>query len=295
MTIEILFERTTAMTTNIQLVIVDDQYDFMDNPDSALPVPGGNADADRVAELVRVHGHRFSDIHVTLDSHHPVDVGHATMWLGANGTPPPPFTAIRAQDIRDRIWTPRNENAKPAALGGKTIREYMIDYAQQLEDQGSHLLMVWPQHCLIGTPGHAVQANLAAALKEWEEKQFANVDYVTKGTNPWTEHYGALQAEVPMATDPATGLNTGFLQTLAEADMIVFVGEALTHCVLETLRQVVNNLDPSLVRKIMLLTDCSSPIPAAPGGPDFPAIAAAAIKEMEAKGLQLGTSANLFD
>lgn len=282
------------MTVNIQLVIVDDQYDFMDNPDSALPVPGGNADADRVAALIRDHGHRFSDIHVTLDSHHPVDVGHATMWRGPDGKPPAPFTPITHRDIVDGIWTPRNENVRPGPLGGRTIKEYFLDYAKQLEDAGEYTIMVWPQHCLIGTPGHNVQANLAGALKAWEEKHFANVDYVTKGTNPWTEHYGALQAEVPMASDPSTGLNTGFLQTLADADQVVFVGEALTHCVLKTLKQVVYNVDPKLVGKIILLTDCSSPIPSAPGGPDFPAIADAEIQKMVSLGLQLGVSDQLF-
>ena len=109
------------MATNIQLVIVDDQYDFMDNPDSALPVPGGNADADRVAELIRVHGHRFSDIHVTLDSHHPVDVGHPTMWLGADGTPPPPFTAIKAQDIKDRLKANTEELIRRGGFGSPTL------------------------------------------------------------------------------------------------------------------------------------------------------------------------------
>lgn len=282
------------MPTNIQLIIVDDQNDFMDIPGAALPVPGANNDANRVANLIRKHGRRFSDIHVTLDSHHPVDLGHPTMWVDANGKPPPPFTAITAQDLRDRVWTPRNENARPPALGGQTIRQYMIGYAGKLESQGKYLLMVWPQHCLIGTPGHNAQANLAQALKEWEERYFANVDYVTKGTNPWTEHYGALQAEVPMANDPSTGLNTNFLTILGRADLIVFVGEALTHCVLETMRQVVYNVEPALVRKITLLTDCSSPIPAVPGGPDFPAIADAAIKEMVNRGMQLTTSDQLF-
>jgi nicotinamidase/pyrazinamidase len=285
---------TTGTRADIQLVIVDDQYDFMDNPDSALPVPGGNADADRVAQLIRTHGHRFSDIHVTLDSHHPVDVGHPTMWLGADNKPPAPFTPITAGDIRDRIWTPRNENARPAALDGKTIREYFLDYAQKLEDDGEYTIMVWPQHCLIGTRGHNVQDNLAAALKAWEEREFGNVDYITKGTNPWTEHYGALQAEVPMASDPSTTLNSNFLNVLGTADLVVFVGEALTHCVLKTMKQVVYNVDPAVVSKIMLLTDCSSPIPKVGNGPDFPAIAQAAIDDMVKLGLQLGTSADLF-
>ena len=79
--------------------------------------------------------------------------------------------------------------------------------------------MVWPTHCLIGTPGWCVQKNLMAALQEWERKEFANVDYVTKGSNPWTEHYGGLEAEVPDPSDPTTGLNTRFIQVLQAADL----------------------------------------------------------------------------
>jgi nicotinamidase/pyrazinamidase len=282
------------MPTDIQLVIVDGQNDFMDGPGAALGVPGANADMDRVANFIRTDGRRLSDIHATLDSHHPVDNGHATMWRDANGQPPPPFTAISAQDIRDRIWTPRNENLRPRDLGGRTIREYFLDYADELERSGKYQIMVWPQHCLIGTPGHNVQANLAAALQEWEEDRFANVDYVTKGSNCWTEHYGALQAEVPMASDPSTSLNTEFLGYLSTADLVLFAGEALTHCVLATMQQVVDNVDPALVSKIVLLTDCTSPIPQTPGGPDFPAIADAAIQDMVKRGMQLSTSDQIF-
>ena len=87
--------------------------------------------------------------------------------------------------------------------------------------------MVWAIHCLIGTPGHAVQADLMAALNRWAEANFANINFVTKGTNPWTEHYGALQAEVPMPSDPSTGLNTRLLEMLETADMVV-VARSLT-------------------------------------------------------------------
>ncbi|HKX73592.1 MAG TPA: hypothetical protein VJM32_06235 [Candidatus Saccharimonadales bacterium] len=282
------------MSENVQLLIIDPQNDFMDYDTSALAVPGAGDDMLRTAALVRRLGSRLDDIHVTLDSHHLVDVGHPTMWVGNDGkTPPSPFTAILSDDIRSRIWTPRFADAKPPALDGETVRQYMIRYASTLEEQGNHLLMVWTIHCLIGSTGHAVQKDLADALNWWAGENFANINFVTKGTNPWTEHYGALQAEVPMASDPSSGLNTRLLEVLETADRVVVAGEAWTHCVKTSVTQIVENIDPKLVRKLWLLTDCMSGIPAAvPGDPklDFPLATAAWQEEMVAKGINLTTS-----
>lgn len=282
------------MAPSVHLLVIDPQYDFMDNPDSALAVPGANADMTRLAAMVDRLGDRLDDVHVTLDSHHLVDVGHPTMWVGADGiTPPDPFTAILSDDIRNGIWTPRFANAKPPALGGETVKEYMLHYSSTLEEQGSYLLMVWTVHCLIGSRGHAVQDDLMAALNRWAAGNFANVNFVTKGTNPWTEHYGALMAEVPMPNDPSTGLNTRLLETVEAADMLVVAGEAWTHCFKTSVTQIVDNIDPRLLRKIHVLTDCTSPIPAVPGGGpalDFPAQAKQWQDDMVARGMNLTTS-----
>jgi DNA-binding transcriptional ArsR family regulator len=41
-----------------------------------------------------------------------------------------------------------------------------------------------------------------------EKENFKMVDFVTKGSNYWTEHYSAVQADVPDSQDPTTMLNT---------------------------------------------------------------------------------------
>jgi len=267
----------------------------MDDSTSALPVPGANADMERLAKMIDRVGAKLDDIHVTLDSHRILDIAHPAMWQNGNGEQPSPFTIISVDDIESGIWKPRNSQAKLSLLGGKSIGQYALDYAKQLAADGNYALMVWPPHCLIGTPGHNVQAELMKSLIEWEKVNFASVDYVTKGTNPWTEHYGALLAEVPMATDPSTSLNTAFLEMLAEADIVAVAGEALSHCVKATVTQIANNIGDEHVKKFHILTDCSSPVP--PGkGPkgevivDFPAIAQSWLKEMEGRGMTLTTS-----
>lgn len=264
----------------IELVIIDPQNDFMDTAVASLPVPGATEDMKRLATMIDRIGSKLEDIHVTLDSHRVIDVAHPGMWRNENGDYPNPFTVISVDDIDNSIWVPRN----PA------FRARLLDYARTLERQGNYPLMVWPEHCLIGSVGHNVQSDLAAALQRWERKEFANVDYVTKGTNTFTEHYGALMAEVPDPEDPATQLNGRFLDMLAEADMIAVAGEALSHCVKSTVSQIADNIGPEHVKKFYILTDASSPVPMVPGGPDFPAIANAWLKDMEARGMKLMTT-----
>ena len=73
----------------VHLLIIDPQNDFMDLPDSALPVPGAVADMDRLAAFIRRAGKKIDDIHVTLDSHRLIDIAHPTFWRDADGSAAP--------------------------------------------------------------------------------------------------------------------------------------------------------------------------------------------------------------
>jgi nicotinamidase/pyrazinamidase len=283
----------------IDLVVIDPQNDFMGEDDgspyqmtlrngtvlsASLPVKGAVSDMKRVASLVNRAGHKLHDIHVTLDSHMIVDVGHPSMWRDQLGKQPGPYTIITPVEIEAGLWSPRNPQYKPR----------LLDYAKTLQSQGNYPLMVWPEHCIIGTWGHNVQEDLAEALHQWERKEFANVHYVTKGTNSFTEHYGGLQAEVVDPTDPKTQLNTEVLDMLQKADVIGIAGEASSHCVLSTVKQIADNIGVDHLKKIYLLIDCMSPVPHVPPNPDFPAIANSFLKEMEAKGMNLTTSSDFL-
>jgi nicotinamidase-related amidase len=261
----------------IHLLVIDPQNDFCDIPGATLPVNGAAGDMERLAKLVDRIGHKVDDVHVTLDSHRLVDIAHPAWWVNDRGENPAPFTLITANDIDTGVWTPRNPN----------FRARSLEYARALEAGGKYALFIWPPHCLIGTWGHNVHEALNAALQRWSEKQFALVDYVTKGSNPWTEHYGALMAEVPDPSDPGTSLNTAVLDMLAQADIIGVAGEASSHCVLTTVNQIVENIGDEHLKKFHLITDCMSPVGAVPGGPDFPAIAIDWLRDMQNRGLVL--------
>ena len=276
------------MKTSTQLLIIDPQNDFCDVPASyrpvdpltgapiapALPVAGAHADMQRAAALIRAAGAALDDITVTLDSHHHVDIAHPTFWRQADGGAVTPFTTITAAQVRAGEFQPRDPAALPRALA----------YLDELESRGRYTLMVWPVHCEIGTWGHGVHADVRAAYNEWEQTQLRGVRKVTKGENPWTEHYSAIQAEVPDAADEHTQMNTAFLADLDRAGLLLIAGEASSHCVRATTEHIVANLPGGRPERIVLLTDCMSPV----GG--FESQHQAFLDEMRAQGVRLMTS-----
>ncbi|MFA5831721.1 MAG: cysteine hydrolase [Candidatus Paceibacterota bacterium] len=282
------------MTKNlkIHLLIIDPQNDFCDIPAdespegkaSTLPVPGAHEDMKRAGALINRIGHKLEDIHVTLDSHRKVDIAHPIWWMDQNGNPPAPFTLIFSKDIRAGIWTTRHPGFLKRSLA----------YAEALESTGKYILCIWPPHCLISTWGANVHDSVNEALQAWSEKEFAMVDYVTKGSNPWTEHYGGMMAEVPDADDPSTSLNTEFIKMLRDADIIGILGEAGSHCVKATVDQIADNIGEEHIKKFHIITDCISPVPAVPNGPDFPAIYQEWLKAMEKRGVALTASTDFL-
>ena len=256
------------------LVIIDPQTDFCD-PSGALYVKGAEDDIRRLAAMVRRLASRLDDIHVTLDSHRLIDVAHPVFWKDSNGNNPAPFTIITAADVESGRWTPVLT----------TVYRRMLEYVRTLEANQRYPLCIWPPHCLIGSMGHTVMPELLAALQAWEQQRFGMVDFVTKGSNPWTEHYSAVCADVPDPEDPGTQINTRFIQTLMDADLVVIAGEAGSHCLANTVRDIADNFgDDSAVRRLVLLQDATSPVPG------FEPYQETFLRDMTARGMQVTTT-----
>ena len=258
----------------IHLVVIDPQVDFCD-PKGALYVTGAENDMDRLSKMVDRLQNKLEDIHVTLDSHHTIHIAHPNFWKDEKGNRPNPFTMITAADVEKGIWTTAIPSHYKKAL----------DYLKALEAGKRYPHVIWNLHCLIGSPGHAVMPCLFESLKRWEEKQFAVVDYVTKGSNVFTEHFSVVKAEVPDPKDVSTHLNANFIQTLEEADELVVAGEALSHCVCNSVKDVAASFSkPEYIQKIVLLTDATSSVTGFEKfGTDF-------VAEMTAKGMRLSTT-----
>ena len=280
------------MSSRTTLLIIDPQNDFCDLPEDwratdplrnapvapALPVSGAHADMLRLADLIDEVGNGIDRIVVTLDSHQRYDIAHPTFWQTGGGEAVNPFTAITAAEVRGGRYRPRDANALPRAL----------DYLDALEQAGRYTLMVWPVHCEIGSWGHNVHPAVKAAYNRWEDRRLGVVQKVTKGSNPWTEHYSALQAEVPDAADDDTQLNTALIVRLDEAECIVIAGEASSHCVKATVEHLAQHLPSRRLDKLVLLTDAMSPVSG------FEAQAAAFLSDLQRQGARLATCAEVL-
>lgn len=235
-----------------KLLVIDPQNDFCDVPGAALPVPGASADLSRTTDFLRRGAEQITDVLVTLDSHPSVGIERTTFWEQADGRPVPAFTQITEAEVRAGAYRPRN----PA------LREEVLHYLHALEAAGHYRLMVWPVHCVVGTWGHNIYPPLAAQIARWEEGVQRGALKILKGSNPMTEHYSAVRAEVPRSDDPATQSNHLFIARAIprEGEHLVVAGEAASHCVAATVRDLFEVMSPQERARVILLSDCMSPV-----------------------------------
>ena len=227
-------------------LIIDAQFDFC-HPDGALFVPGADADIDRIAGLIRRFATRIDHIVVTLDTHHILDIAHPLFWQDTGGKHPQPFTRISAEDVDAGRWLPRFEPEKAT------------QYVHDLEADGQFQHFIWPEHCLIGSRGASLHDTLLTALRDWTRQCDRNYKAVQKGLYPLTEHFGIFRAQVPDPAVPDTQLNTGLIADLNRFDAIYLMGEAKSHCVANSLKQLLD-FAPELVAKVVLISDCTSDV-----------------------------------
>lgn len=235
---------------NKVLLIIDPQKDFMTSPSfsGALSVPGAYEDMLVLASYIEKEVPQ--EIVVTLDTHNKMDIAHKLWWQDKNGNNPDSFTSITVSDVENKKWMPVDP----------TLNDYALFYVKELEKNGKYTLLIWPDHCIDGTPGHEINDELLHTLKLWEKNYNKKITYLIKGTNPKTEHYSGLKAEVVLEDDEGTKLNTKMISYLNKFDKIEIAGEALSHCVGNTVMDLLNNLNPKDRSKITMLKDCMSPV-----------------------------------
>ena len=262
------------------LLVIDPQVDFHEG--GSLAVPGATADSQRVAALIRECGSEIDEIYITLDTHTKHHIAHAVVWKDKAGNSPLPFTLISHQDVVDGTWSVRPDAAQP------WLQKYAEWYTARLEAR-EYRLIIWPEHCVVGSVGHTVQPDLFAAAQAWSQASRKDTVTVLKGLNPLTEMYSAVAAEVPLdeaaVADIATaiglapgsaassGVTADESTTLAgHADLLaaltgpgvgrlVVCGQALSHCVKSTVLHLLQAAaSPDFASRIVLLRDGASPV-----------------------------------
>jgi len=260
------------------LLIIDPQNDFCNPGDAngkgkgSLYVPGAEKDMKSLADWIVANKDAIDFIGVTIDSHQPNDIAHPTFWQDKNGQFPAPFTIITVKDVESGIWTPRFDPKR------------CLEYLKSLEAQGEFPHVIWPVHCVVGSEGAAIYQPLMDAMLAWTVKgKFYQA--VAKGTYPYSEHFGAFMAQIPDSQRPETQLNQGLIKTLETYQNVYLAGEAKSHCVANSLKQVMREA-PDLAAKFIILEDAMANVPG------FETLADPIYNEAKIKGIRFSTLVN---
>jgi nicotinamidase-related amidase len=226
----------------VHLLIIDPQNSFCD-PKGELYVANAEADMNRLADFIGRTGPFIDRITVTLDSHNPVHIAHPEWWIDRHGCSPDPFTTITSEDLLNGSFQASDPSHQAWSL-------------TYLEKAGTHTL--WPRHCLIGSWGHEVYPPLKTILDRWALTG-GELDFFPKGYSRFTEHFSAVKPLVEVPGDPCTLPNRAFVETILQSDTVLVAGEAASHCVAETVKDLVFFGSPP-PGKIVLLKDSMSPV-----------------------------------
>ena len=258
---------------SVQLLVIDMQIDFCHDRGS-LNVPGALGDLRRLVEWVYRHAEHLTSLICTLDSHSPYQIFHPAWWADAQGRHPAPFTLISAADVEAGRWRPL------------VAPEFSRHYVRQLEAHAKKVLTIWPYHVLLGGAGNALDQELWSAVMWHGLARQSQPTFWVKGTVPQTENYSAIQPEILVPEHPQGGRNAALINALGQADYVFVAGEAESHCVLETLEDLVEAWrgQPKKLERLYVLRDCMSAVvhPAI----DFHALALEQFSKFEAQGVR---------
>lgn len=288
------------------LLLVDVQNDF--HPGGSLAIPSADEDSERLATFLSKHWNKIDRIVETMDTHHELHIAHSGFWIDVNGNHPDSFTMISSNDIESGKWKPidslqvkfsyeeveggvnRNIFDKSEVFdcsGNFDLTKYCIEYTRQLESSGRFQLIIWPDHCIVGTPGHNVVPCVKEEMTKWVKKTGHSIEWVHKGQNILTEMYSVMKADVPVTE--STSFNHTLMKSLLTSKKLLIAGQSLSHCVNSSVRDIVAHWPNDETHKICILTDCSSSVPGSESaGEEF-------LKDMKDAGVKLCSSTDDFD
>ncbi len=261
----------------LAVVIVDYQHDFVD-PSGTLSVPGSQDDIARFLAWFYTNAHRITSVYASLDTHLPLQIFYSSWWKHPRtGEHPEPLTVITEEDVMKEVWV-------PVAQGE---RDWSVNYVHRLKQQAKKDLMIWPYHTMEGTLGHMLSAPISEAIAWHSAARKTQPTYLAKGRTRRTEYYGIFGAEVFDPEDASSVLNVTLLESIMSHDRIYIAGEAKSHCILESGKQLTGYFasQPELLGRVNILKDCTSAVrhPAI----DFEALAEEELAAMKQMGVHL--------
>ncbi len=238
-------EPATKDAETTLLLGIDLQYDFLEN--GSLAVPGSHDDLQRLLGWTYDNMSKITSVKLSKDTHNVFQIFHPSWWQDSSGEKPQPLTAITLQDMDANNWIPI---VNP--IGSR-------DYVENLEKLGKKTLVIWPYHCIQGTLGCAIDSQLMNLILYHSTIRRTRLDIMVKGTSPMSEMYGIFKPEY----DARNIIDLKILNAIANYDRIVITGQAKSHCVLETIAQMLEHYqgNQGAVQKMFVLEDTMSIIP----------------------------------
>ena len=226
------------------LLIIDAQNDFC-RPSGSLYVPGAEGDMLRLSSFIARRSSELYHIVLTQDWHQVIDISHPCFWVNSSGEHPAAFTQITPEDVEAGKWRAIFE------------ADRALPYLRRLSEGGEYAHVVWPEHCIAGSEGAAVVSEVMREVVKWARggRMFS---IIQKGQNPFTEHFGAIRACVADESDPRTSENRDLLRLMENYQLIYIAGEARSHCVASTVRQILPY--SSLAERLRIVRNCMSPV-----------------------------------
>ena len=244
-------ESAVRDTSTTLLLGIDLQYDFLEDNEippnfGALGVAGSNEDMRRLLNWTYDNLSNITSIKLSKDTHNVYQIFHPSWWKDSNGESPAPYTPITLEDMDNRVWIPVIN-----PIGTR-------DYVENLEKLGKKTLVIWPYHCIQGTQGTAIDNQFMSLALYHSVIRKSRLGVLVKGTDPMSEMYGIFKPEY----DPKNTINIKVLDAIAQYDRIVITGQAKSHCVLESIEQMLEHYqtDASILSKMFILEDTMSPI-----------------------------------
>jgi len=238
---------------NNAFFIIDWQNDFAPTGAFAGALANMPDQTKKLVKLINNNVDLIDYIGLTQDTHQPVDCGHQVWWKKTNGDDVDLYTNITAQDVQNGTFVPQ------------LMARDTLMYLEALEKGGEYVHTIWPRHCIKGSEGAAIVPAVMESVINWAEENKTWYQLHQKGEHPLTEHYGALRANVPITNSPSTTIGYGqaFLAKFADYRRIYFFGQARTHCVLNTLHQIIQ-VAPELLKKMYIVEDLMDDVPGLP-------------------------------
>ena len=267
-------EESIEGSDKLNMLIIDPQKDFHEGGN--LAVIGAKYDSSLIASFIQKQKDKLNKVFVSLDTHTHYHIGHAGYWKLATESNKgqfneaffSPFTMFSIES--DKIMA----KGKEVLPRKDALLEWTKAYVRQLTTKKIEkgVPLIWPEHCIEKSDGHKVYEPLKIVLDTITDK----VEYHIKGQNEVAEMYSIFQAEKPVlpqdklndelcysgvlpikqsskintpGSDVPDGayLNTEFNGELYDSLTkdgfpILICGEALSHCVNWSLRDLVNKL-----------------------------------------------------